>query len=191
MSSGVVFTQSSMPKKIAIIGPESTGKSTLTRKLATHFKEPFVAEIGRAYLEQHGSAYEYSDLEKICDEMIAQEQRFLAKADRFLFCDTDLIMMKVWYEVKYNKVPHKLKAQLKNNPYDCYLICYPDLPWKPDPLRENPEIREQLLQRYVEEVERTNKPFAVIKGEARLALAVKQIATAFYRLAVDGSNNSG
>lgn len=161
--------------KIAIIGPESTGKSTLTKGLADYFQEPFVPEYGRIYLQIHGPEYEYDDLRQIADEMIQLESQQIKNANKFLFCDTDLIMMKVWYQIRYKEVNQKLIKQLEENNYDYYFICYPDLPWEPDPLRENPEIRQELLEMYIEEVKSKKIPYTIIKGKNRLEQAVKKI----------------
>jgi len=160
-------------KKIAIIGPESTGKSTLTKGLAQYFDEPFLPEYGRKYLEENGRQYEKSDLLKISKGMLQAEQEQAKNANQFLFCDTDLIMMKVWYEVKYGECHPWVLNQLKSNPYDYYLLCAPDLPWQSDPLRENPNIREELFERYQKELEDYGFEYAVITGiEERLARAV-------------------
>lgn len=168
-----------MPKKIAIIGPESTGKSTLTQELAQYFDEPFLPEYGRIYLQIHGPEYEYDDLRQIADEMIQLESQQIKNANKFLFCDTDLIMMKVWYLIRYKEVNEKLIKQLEENNYDYYFICYPDLPWEPDPLRENPEIRLELLEMYISEVENRNIPYTIIKGDKRLQQAVEAIKEYF------------
>ena len=164
-----------MPKKIAIIGPECSGKSTLTQELANHFSEPFLPEYGRIYLEIFGPSYQYEDLEKISKKMVELEAKQIKNASNYLFCDTDLIMMKVWYEYKYDKVGDYLQQALKDNPYDFYLICRPDIPWKADPLRENPHIREELFESYLSEVKKLGKPFLIIDGKNREEQAIQHI----------------
>ena len=154
-------------KKIAIIGPESTGKSTLSQKLAEHFNEPFVLEYGRKYLEENGEAYSQADLLAISKGMVIWEDKMSSIAKKLLFCDTDLIMMKVWYEVKYGECHSWVLNQLNSNPYDYYLLCSPDLPWESDPLRENPEIREELFEKYRANLENFQLPYSIIKGENR------------------------
>ncbi|PTB91966.1 ATPase [Marivirga lumbricoides] len=166
-------------KKIAIIGPESTGKSTLSEQLSHFFDEPFVPEFGRIYLEQHGTPYTYEDLLKISEGMLQLEQEKAKAAKSFLFCDTDLIMMKVWYEVKYAKVHPWIIEQLENAPYNYYLICKPDLPWIADPLRENPSIREALFKKYLENVNYYGIPYQIIKGYERLQSAVEALKKEF------------
>ncbi|SMG34107.1 nicotinamide-nucleotide adenylyltransferase, NadR type [Marivirga sericea] len=151
-------------KKIAVIGPESTGKSTLTKDLAHYFNEPFVAEYGRTYLEENGSFYVESDLLNISKGMLEIEQTQAKNANRFLFCDTDLIMMKVWYEVKYGTCHPWVLGQLRSNPYDFHLLCAPDLPWEADPLRENPTTRVELFEHYQNELIDYQCAYSVISG---------------------------
>ncbi|MGM0581713.1 MAG: AAA family ATPase [Bacteroidota bacterium] len=163
-------------KKIAIIGPESTGKSTLTKGLAKHFQEPFVPEYGRKYLEENGSEYEKSDLLKISKGMLEAEKEQAKNANQFLFCDTDLIMMKVWYEVKYGECHPFILEKLTENPYGFHLLCAPDLPWETDPLRENPNIREELFDRYQKELEDYGFDYSIISGtKNRLEKAIKML----------------
>ncbi len=162
-------------KKIAIIGPESTGKSTLSKQLAEHFNEPFVPEYGRKYLEENGKAYTQADLLAISKGMVIWEDKMSSIAKKLLFCDTDLIMMKVWYEVKYGECHSWVLTQLNSNPYDYYLLCSPDLPWESDPLRENPEIREELFEKYRANLENFQLPFKVISGDSRLTDAIEAV----------------
>jgi len=165
-------------KKIAIIGPESTGKSTLTQALAQYFDEPYVPEYGRMYLEQNGPKYKQSDLLKIAQGMVREEHREEKNVNQFLFCDTDLIMMKVWYEVKYGECHPYILDQLKQKPYDYYLLCTPDLPWEPDPLRENPDSRQALFDQYQEELEANSLKYSFISGkDQRLKKAIEAVIT--------------
>ncbi|WP_296618819.1 ATP-binding protein [Marivirga sp.] len=163
-------------KKIAIIGPESTGKSTLTKGLADYFQEPFVPEYGREYLKENGSQYEKSDLLNISKGMLNAEKELAKNAKQFLFCDTDLIMMKVWYGVKYCEYHPFVLEKLSQKPYDYYLLCTPDLPWEADPLRENPNIRAELFEQYQKELENYGFEYSIISGKAgRLKKAIKVI----------------
>jgi NadR type nicotinamide-nucleotide adenylyltransferase len=162
-------------KKIAIIGPESTGKSTLSKALAAHFNEPFVPEYGRKYLEENGSHYNPSDLLAISKGMVIWEDKMTSIAKNLLFCDTDLIMMKVWYEVKYGECHPWVLNHLASYPYDFYLLCTPDLPWEADPLRENPEIREELFEKYKSNLALLQMPYTIITGENRLEQAIEGV----------------
>jgi NadR type nicotinamide-nucleotide adenylyltransferase len=166
-------------KRIAIIGPESSGKSTLCVQLADHFQEPCALEFGRAYLEKKALPYEEADLLHIAQGMQDVQDRLLIQSHRMLFCDTDMIMMKVWYEHKYGHCHPYVLDQLATNPYDAYLICYPDLPWIEDGLRENPHIREALFERYLAEVQQLQVPYSIIKGEDRIKMALEFVVRLF------------
>ncbi|WKV10454.1 ATP-binding protein [Marivirga harenae] len=163
-------------KKIAIIGPESTGKSTLSKALATHYNEPFVPEYGRKYLEENGKDYNRSDLLAISKGMVIWEERMSFIAKNLLFCDTDLIMMKVWYEVNYGECHPWVLNHLQSRPYNFYLLCAPDLPWEEDPLRENPNMRDKLFERYHNELVESNLDYTVISGtKDRLERAIEAV----------------
>ena len=151
-------------KKIAIIGPESTGKSTITAQLAGYYNEPAVEEFGRKYLEKTNGTYQKEDLLAITKGMIESEKSLAKKANNFLFCDTDLIMMKVWYEVKYGQCHPLVLDQLRKRPYDFYLLCAPDLPWEEDPLRENPTMREELFEKYLTNLKHYDFRYRIVKG---------------------------
>ncbi len=94
-----------------------------------------------------------------------------------LFYDTELIITKVWFLHKYNTCPTFLLEALDNNPIDFYLLCAPDLPFVPDPLRENPHLRDHLFQWYERELQAYHKPYAIIRGEgpARLQSAIQAL----------------
>lgn len=168
-----------MPKKIVIIGPESTGKSTLTAALASHFGEPWVPEFAREYLEKLDRPYEYDDLLDIAKGQISLEEKKLRDAKKFLFCDTDLHVLKVWSESKYKRVHPWILDQIKVRKYDFYLLTDIDIPWEADPQREHPEpeMREYFFDLYSSLLEKNSTPFQVVRGdlETRFSLALKYI----------------
>ena len=149
--------------KVAIIGPESTGKSTLARELAEQFKGTYVPEYAREYVERKGRKELTYD--EVCE--IAREQiRSISEAG-FYFFDTELIVTKVWLEYAFGKVPEWLVDAIKTYPMDLYLLTYPDIPWVPDPARYNGSqaMREELFDRYEEEVKATGVPYYVIRHD--------------------------
>ena len=149
--------------KVAIIGPESTGKSTLARELAEQFKGTYVPEYAREYVERKGRKELTYD--EVCE--IAREQIKSISEAGFYFFDTELIVTKVWLEYAFGKVPEWLVDAIKTYPMDLYLLTYPDIPWVPDPARYNGSqaMREELFDRYEEEVKATGVPYYVIRHD--------------------------
>jgi len=158
--------------KIAIIGPESTGKTELARDLAEFFKSPWVAEYARDYIENLSRPYTYDDVCNIALKQIEQEKSFendQSDSD-FVFFDTDLIITKVWFEYKYKIVPVFLTKQLKRGFFDLYLLCAPDLAWEFDPVREHGTDRDFFFNWYKSEIEQTNKPYVIVNGLGSLRI---------------------
>ena len=149
--------------KVGIIGPESTGKSTLARELAEQFKGTYVPEYAREYVERKGRKELTYD--EVCE--IAREQIKSISEAGFYFFDTELIVTKVWFEYAFGKVPEWLSEAIKTYPMDLYLLTYPDIPWVPDPARYNGSqaMREELFDRYEEEVKATGVPYYVIRHD--------------------------
>ena len=154
--------------KVGIIGPESTGKSTLAQYLATQHGGLFVTEHARVYLEErareHGSAYAYTreDVLRIAEYQVEQ-LRELSQQEGVAFFDTELIITKVWFEHKYGECPSFVEDALHQYPMDVYLLCYPDLEWEPDSVRENPNIREYLFDWYEREIQALDIPYYIVR----------------------------
>ena len=151
-------------KRVVVTGPESTGKTTLSKHLSEHFQCSHVVEFARNYLNGLNRPYEQSDLLLMAKGQLNSELGFL-KQGNLLIEDTDLLTFKIWSEFKYGECDEWIVSQLKNNLPDLYLICYPDLTWEYDPLRENPEDGLELFDIYKEEIEKLGVPFRIIKGE--------------------------
>ncbi|MDN3668928.1 ATP-binding protein [Echinicola jeungdonensis] len=170
-------------KKIVIIGPESTGKSTLTQTLARHFGEPWVEEYAREYIEKLDRPYRFEDLVEIAQGQIKLEEEKANQANQFLFCDTDLNVIKVWSEHKYQKLDPWVAEQLELRTYDLYLLTDIDLPWEDDPQREypDPEMRKYFFDQFEALLSKTNVPVVKISGnwEERQRLALNAIKVFF------------
>ncbi len=168
------------PDRILILGPESTGKSTLAADLAAYFDEPWVPEFAREYLEKLNRAYEYEDLSEIAKGQIALEDELAQKARKFLFVDTDLRVIKVWSEHKFDTVAGWILEEIERRNYSKILITDVDLPWEADPLREHPdlEMRQYFLEKYLELAHQSGFPFQLISGDRtdRLDRSVKFIS---------------
>ena len=167
--------------RISLTGPESAGKSVLAAQLAAHYGTGFVPEYARQYLEENGPAYTLPDLEAIARGQLAAEDAAALQATRLLFCDTDLLVIKIWAENAFGTCPAWVLAELARPRYACTLLLAPDLPWAPDPLREHPDPaqRAHFYNLYRAELVSRGWPFAEISGPPaqRLALA---------RAAIDG-----
>ncbi|OSZ82948.1 ATPase [Chitinophagaceae bacterium IBVUCB1] len=130
-------------RKIVVIGPESTGKSTLSQSLAASLQTVWVPEYARTYLETLGREYTEADLLDIAKGQLAAEDAAMQKAHQYLVCDTDLYVIKVWSEAKYGRCHPWVLEQIAKRSYDLYLLTYIDVPWTDDPLREHPQPQER------------------------------------------------
>lgn len=164
-------------KKVVIIGPECTGKSELSVYLARHFNTEWVREYAREYLDNLGRPYGPEDLLHIAQGQIALEDEIIPKAQRVLFCDTDLYVIKVWSYFKYGYCDKRILDAIGRRTYDLYLLTYIDIPWISDPLREHPDQRETLYSLYLQEMQHQTVPFLEIKGsrEARQKHAIAAV----------------
>ncbi|MDB5251617.1 MAG: ATPase [Flaviaesturariibacter sp.] len=172
------------PRKIVVIGPESTGKSTLCRDLAQHYGTVWCPEFARVYLGENGAAYTYQDLLQIARGQQALEDELLDRAvPPFYFIDTNQYVMKVWCEVVFGDCHPWIIRQIAERRYDFYLLCDTDLPWVADGLREYPDLaqRRSLFHIYKDIVIESGTPWALISGEsdARLRAAVSALESAF------------
>ncbi len=152
------------PVRIAITGPESTGKSELCISLSKYFNEPFVDEYSREYLAQTGGAYDYNDLLKIAKGQFQRETDLLSSPPNYLFCDTDFLVTHIWSIVRYGKSHQWIEEMILQEPYDFTLLCQVDLPWEYDPLRKNPQNRDYIFNLFKDELIKLNCPYGIVTG---------------------------
>ena len=173
-----------MLNKIVIIGPESTGKSTLCEQLASHYKTTWVKEYAREYLLKNGTDYTFGDLLDIAKGQIKTEELAvdswrLTEKTSTIFIDTDMYVMKVWCEYVFGKCHHWILNRIVERPYDLYLLCNVDMPWIKDELREYPdfESRKKLYGYYKDIMVNQNVPWVDISGnyEERLQKAIEAV----------------
>lgn len=166
-------------KKIVIIGPESTGKSTLSQDLAGALQTVWVPEYARSYLEGLGREYTEADLLQIARGQLSLEDTLTATAKDYLVCDTDLYVLKVWSEHSYGRCDTDLLRWIAERRYDLYLLTYIDIDWVDDPLREHPqpEMRKYFYNVYKDIVTNSSVPWLEVRGtrDERLAQALKGV----------------
>ena len=179
-------------KKIVIIGPESTGKSTLCEHLAAYYNTIWVREYARKYLLKNGTNYTFENLLDIAKGQIEEEDLGISNCKvtnlklqtsnyKPVFIDTDMYVMKVWCEFVFEKCHHWILNRIVERKYDLYLLCNIDLPWIKDELREYPDLvsRQKLYHHYKDIMVNQNVPWVDISGsyEERLQKAIKAIDT--------------
>jgi NadR type nicotinamide-nucleotide adenylyltransferase len=161
--------------RVAITGPESCGKTSLSEDLARHYKTTFVPEFSRHFLlERHGK-YSYEDLEEIAEGQL--HSIAVAQPDFILLVDTEMLVMTIWSQVVFGKVSPFITNALKQQHFDLYILCDTDIPWVYDPLRENEYDRDDLFQRYYKKMRELKLNFIIVKGtaEERLKQAIQAI----------------
>ncbi len=168
--------------KIVLFGPESTGKTTLSRQLATHYNTLWVPEYAREYLQnkwdREQKPCEPKDLLPIAKGQIASENKLSEKVTQLLICDTDLLETKVYSEAYYlGSCDSELEKYALQNTYDLYLLTYIDVPWEKDDLRDKPDQRKKMFTYFKNALDENNRPYVIIKGtkEERLKMAIKEI----------------
>ncbi len=171
--------------KIVICGPESTGKTTLCKELAEYYQTKWVPEFAREYISNLNRKYSYNDVEQIAKKQVEQWKSFDAEDDELVIFDTGLIITKIWFSEVYDKVPLWLEEELTGYKPDLYLLCYYDIEWEFDPVRENgnDEQRACLFNRYLEEIKKTGCKYQIIKGfnKERSNLAIQTIERTILR----------
>lgn len=159
-----------MIKKIVVIGPESTGKSSLCESLATHFDTFWAPEFARDFLLENGANYDFGTLVDIAKGQIERENQFIEKANKagkeLVFIDTNLYVIQIWEEYVFGKSHTSLLDQIAKRKYDFYLLNNIDLPWQPDPLREQPNEapRKTIFEIYKNLLIHQNTPWSFVRG---------------------------
>lgn len=164
---------------IAIVGPESAGKTTLAKALARRLQASWVAEHARGYLRGR-SSYQAEDVAAIARGQMALEAKALARQPLRLVLDTDLLVILVWWRERFGAPPQWLETALAAQAPRRYLLARPDLPWQPDPLRESPRDRERLFDIYRAQLEARGATFGIVcgSGPARLQSALSALQQA-------------
>lgn len=150
--------------KIAVVGPESTGKSTMSAFLAKHYNTVWVPEYARGYCEKLTEPPTWRDEINMFYGQLALEAELLPQANKVLICDTTFITVKIWSDEIFGKSPQVVVDELPKHPYDLYLLLDIDLPWQDDPLRDFPHKREHFLDVWHKELQALNANYITISG---------------------------
>lgn len=152
---------------IVVSGPESTGKTRLAEELSKYYSATLVKEYSREYLLKYGPEYKREDLRKIA---FGQFQNLLEanyQKKSLIISDTCLLTLLIWDEWKYGMLDDFISEWYGLQEVDYYLICYPDLPWEPDILRENENDLQTLFEIYESRIKATNIPYSIIMGSEK------------------------
>ena len=173
-------------RKVVLFGPESTGKTTLAKQLASHFNSDWVPEYAREFLQNKWDKTNEicfkEDLPIIAAGQMALENQKASNTDTILFCDTDLLVTKIYSEVYFNGYcDPDLHHFAVNNHYDLYLLLDIDIPWVADDLRDKPDERDQMLIQFKKALKSLKRPYVLIQGqwEDRFQSAVQAVQSQF------------
>jgi NadR type nicotinamide-nucleotide adenylyltransferase len=168
--------------KVVLFGPESSGKTTLSKLLARHYNTVWVPEYARDYLQNKWNnerkTCENFDMIPIAKGQMKLENELAQKADKILICDTDLLETKVYSEEFYGGFVHPdLEKAAVQNTYDLYLLTYIDAPWKKDDIRDRPEQRLEMFIAFENALKKHHRPYILLKGDKkdRLEIAINEI----------------
>jgi len=181
--------------KIAIVGPESSGKTSLAEALMVHYQGGYISEVSREYLEGIERPYEEHDLLEIAraiqelhagaEDIVREHEaaisgQDLGRLDRFrrpVFYDTDTLNIRIWSQEKYGRVHPEIERMVQETRYTWRLLCRPDIPWEPDPFRENPHDRDRLFDVWEREMKALGLPYTIIEGthEQRMRTATNLV----------------
>ena len=164
--------------KIAIVGPESTGKSTISSALAKHYQTVWVPEYARYYCEGLTAPCTMQDeLNMFYGQVALEKAMEVVATNNLLICDTTFLTVKIWSDAFFGETPQIVLDALPQNPYDFYVLLDIDLPWEDDPLRDFPNQREHFMEIWHNELTALGANYRVVAGigEERFKNAVEVI----------------
>ncbi len=151
--------------KIAVVGPESTGKSTMAKSLATHFDTICVPEYARYYCQDLNNQYTLQDeVNMFFGQLALEDALSSSRKNNLLIADTTIMTIKIWSDHLFGETPENVLAEITNRKYDLYLLMDIDLPWEDDPLRDFPEQRPHFMDVWKKELTKLNANYQVISG---------------------------
>ena len=168
--------------KVVLYGPESSGKTTITKKLSEHYNCLWVKEYARDFLQKkwdnEKKICELQDIIPIAKGQMELENRLVKKSSKIIICDTDLLETMVYSETYFDGYcDANLKNYAINNTYSLYLLTNIDIPWVKDDLRDRPKKREEMFEAFEKALIKNKKPYVLISGnlEQRIKTAINEI----------------
>src|SRR5690554_3410292 len=168
--------------RIVLYGPESTGKTTLAKQLASYYNTNWVPEYMRTFLEKKilipgEEIVAYDELEAIAKGQMKSENALIPTTNKYLFCDTNLLELQVYAEHYFGKCPEIILKYADKNSYDLYLLTYVDTPWEPDDMRDRPDDREEMFNLFEQKLIEKKLLYITLKGneKERLDFAIAHI----------------
>ncbi len=162
-------------KHIVIVGPESCGKTTLASALATEFSTEWVPEYLREFYDRRNGIIREDDVKDIVDGQMRLAKEKAAKADEFLFWDTNPLQTLVYQKIYFASVPAWLDGMISRLPADFYLLLVPDFPWVPDPQREMQDKREEIHNLIEAELKGRNLNFVNMSAKSGAEWAMRYL----------------
>lgn len=164
-------------RRVVVFGPESTGKTTLAKRLAEHYRTVWVPEWARGHLDPLGGKCDLADIERIALGQAASEDTLARQAERVLICDTDTLTTTIWSDVYFNEVAPWIRELAQSRRHDLYLLCDIDVPWVDDGQRDMPHRRPEFFARCRATLEAHGRPYVMVGGdwETRFRTAVAAI----------------
>ncbi len=161
--------------RIAIVGPESTGKTTLAKALAAHYNVAWVPEYMREYFtniapREPFESY-YSDLTPIAQGQMVLENKAANGQNKLIICDTNLLELSCYASYYFNACPPEILKASNKHTYDLTLLTYIDVPWQKDELRDRPNDRKKLFTIFEQTLAAHNSPHCLLKGNQNTRLA--------------------
>ncbi len=151
--------------KIAVVGPESTGKSTMAQYLAKTLNSSYVPEYARYYCKNLQNEYTLQDETNMFYGQIALEEAISSQVkNNILICDTTILTVKIWCDHLFSHTPPEVLNEIESRKYDVYLLMDIDLPWEDDPLRDFPKEREHFMDIWKKELKDRKASYSVISG---------------------------
>jgi nicotinamide riboside kinase len=151
--------------QVSFTGPECSGKSTMALAISEHHHCILLEEYARTYLSSNNTGYEMKDILSIFREHQLRHIKAIDKKPNLIVMDTDLLVLKIWAKYKFSFCPKPIEEAWGRLSIDHYFLCAPDIPWIYDPLRENPDNRQELFDLYESELIRLNRPYTILKGD--------------------------